>query len=102
MSDNSTTRIGLEIHRTEPSTKIIKQYGMRYPDGTVKWGEEDSGYGNVDFKKLAFRDPSHRHSWEARLKERAAKANLDLSHYTEQHQPITRQVVVAILDIEEV
>lgn len=101
MSDTSTTQLGLEIHRTEPSTTIIKQYGMRYPDGSVKWGEEDSGYGNVNFKKLALRDQNHRYSWDARLKERAAKANLDLDTYTAQHQPVFRQVVVAILDIEE-
>lgn len=101
MSNKDTTQVGLEIHRTEPSTTIVKQYGMRYPDGTVKWDDEDKdGYGNVNFKKLAYRDPNHRHSWDARLKERAIKANLELSYYTEQHQPVTRQVVVAILDIE--
>jgi hypothetical protein len=102
MSDKNTTQVALEIHRTESSTTIVKQYGMRYPDGTVKWGDEDrDGYGGVNFKRLAERDPNHEHSWNSRLKERAAKANLELSYYTEQHQPVTRQVVVAILDIEE-
>lgn len=102
MTAKDTTQIVLSVHRTEPSTRIVKQYGMRYPDGTVKWGTEDTGYGTVDFKALAHLDMNTRSAWDYRLKERAERANVNLHIYTDQHQPVTRQVVVAILEIEEV
>jgi hypothetical protein len=105
-SDSSTDATTLSIPTYTQHTIVEAQYGMRFPDGTIKWTLIDNGAKstNIYFHDLV--DPSpHSYSppnWEKYLQRKAEAASVDLHDYTAQHQLIKRTIVIAVTTAEEV
>jgi hypothetical protein len=105
MGKTKTTEMTLAVNDEGASHHIVKQYGMRYPDGTVKWDKDrgDLGFDGYDmwFQHIAENTSSSRSHWEDRLRPRAAKTNVDPEQYALGHTALTRQVIVVITETEE-
>lgn len=81
-------------------TEIYTQFGMRYPDGTIKWGYEHESYdGTLRFENLSTEATAQ--TWRSRLERRAAAANIQISEYMEGHELLQRTVVVAVTKAED-
>jgi hypothetical protein len=102
MSTDTSTDMTLKVHDYQPATDVITQYGMRYPDGTIKWGQSDSSLNPVVFKHLQQGATNAVRRWEESLAKRAKDASLDLEEYSGQHMLVKRTVVVAVTVNEEV
>ena len=77
------------------------QFGMRYPDGTIKWGYDHEAYGGSTFFE-GLDEGERAGAWRKRLERRAAAASIQFSEYLEGHQLIKRTVIVAVTGFEEV
>ena len=94
--------VSIDLPDNEPLTKTFTQYGMRYPDGRVRWVKDHPiGSTPVDFQQLSERHPQTLAIWDAHLQQRAAAANIQLSEYREGHELIKRTIIVAVTDAEE-
>lgn len=103
MSTNtSTTNVTIAVDDHGTDTTVLTQYGMRYPDGTVKWGNDGSSIGAIDFGQLRAGHDDPVSAWGRRLRERATVASLDVKTYADQHQLLKRTIVVAVTAPEEV
>lgn len=102
MQMNPTATVKIQLPDKETLTKTFTQYGMRYPDGEVRWVKDHPvGSTPVDFELLHERHPSSLHVWDAHLQQRAAAANINLSEYREGHEALKRTVIVVVTDAEE-
>lgn len=99
---NKTTEIKLDVDTIEPSTTLVPQVGMRYPDGSIRWGTDGRVGVGVSFPRLAANIGSEIRIWESDLADRAKSASVDLETYKAQHRLVKRTVVVAILEVEDV
>jgi hypothetical protein len=98
----STTDLTIAVQDYGTDTHIAKQYGMRYPDGTIRWVADKihaSDYG-LDFKSIALGVDNADKHWKDRLKKRAAMAQIDPAEYADNHLPLTRTVIVVITEAE--
>lgn len=101
LNDGTTTNITLAVKDRGTDTSILKQYGMRYPDGTVRWGEDKihpQDY-SMGFDSIAKNAEVLEH-WHDRLRKRAAAAQIDPEDYVDSHIPLTRTVIVVITEAE--
>lgn len=101
MSKPSSTSINIPDATTADVAQRT-QYGMRHPDGSVKWETlSASAIGHHDGIKItdivagAYRADS---IWARELKARAEKANVNLYDYSNQHKIVTRTVVLAVAE----
>lgn len=98
----STTDLTIAVQDYGTDTHIVKQYGMRYPDGTVRWGQDKilaSDYG-LDFRDIDRQQNNAHEHWRQRLQSRAKTAQIDPIEYATSHQPLTRTVIVVITEAE--
>lgn len=106
MSKDKTTALTLDVNDEGASHHIVKQHGMRYPDGTVRWDKDrgDLGFDGYDmwFQNIAEDANNSRSHWKDRLRQRAAKAKVDPEQYALGHTALTRNVIVVITEAEEV
>lgn len=93
----SEAMIKLELQIPEDSAGVInvEQFGMRYPDGTIKWVVDEEMQRTVSFKGLSEGDPTFSYRWEQALKSRATQAKMDVAQYAAAHQPVKRNIIVA-------
>lgn len=98
----STTDFNVAIKDHGTTTEMMTQYGMRYPDGTVKWGTETESGQTVQFAWIENPGNNHTFVWNGWLADRAKKARVDEKEYRAQHQRLKRTVIVAITEAEEV
>jgi hypothetical protein len=102
MSHDTTTEMLFKVHDYNPDTTVITQYGMRYPDGSVKWGQDGSTLNPLYFKSIHDGHASQTRIWKEALAKRATDANVELEAYTAGHTIIKRTVIVAITGSEDV
>lgn len=99
----SSSEMLLRIDDYKPSTEVITQHGMIYPDGTVRWGQDVKATLNpVVFRHLHEGNAKAVRLWEEALVRKASDASLDLEDYRGQFTPVKRTVIVAVTNTEEV
>jgi hypothetical protein len=105
-SDTSTDPTTLSIPTYQQHTIVEAQYGMRFPDGTIRWTLIDNGAKstNIYFHELVDPKPNSYTpgNWEKHLIRKAEAASVDLAEYTAQHQLVKRTIVIAVTKTEEV
>lgn len=95
----SMMKLEVDVPKDASGTVTVVQYGMRYPDGTHKWGSDGDNQGNVWFKSLS--EGKLLQHWESLLKRRATAARLDPVEYASNHIPVKRTIIVAAGEPEE-
>lgn len=101
-TNDTTTPLTIKVPDYKPDTSMVTQYGMRYPDGTVKWTDDGASHNSVNFERLHNGNGSTAMQWADRLGNRARNANVDVEEYVAQHQPLKRTVIVVTTVSEEV
>lgn len=94
----SNTALTIQIVDENVSIETHSMYGMRYPDGTVRWVNDQQ----VSFERLAEGDPAHSDRWENHMRSRAHNASINFPEYKAGHQLIKRTITVAVTAPEEV
>lgn len=95
----------IEISDVGPSQHVATQYGMRYPNGAVRWtktvvhGGQTIVFGGLREECQRYHDVEY---WNRDLKVRAADAMVDEGEYRAAHQLIKRTVIVVTTEAEEV
>ena len=104
---NENNQFTIEIPEDEAYVKSHEQYGMTYPDGSVKWSQEEGysptgGKVTTHFHLLAEMNSNGdyaRQMWIQVLRTRAEKANLPVPEYRDQHQLVKRTIVIAVTEL---
>lgn len=102
MSNDTTTEMLFKVHDYKQDTTVITQYGMRYPDGKIKWGQEGSTLNPLYFKSIHDGHSQQVRVWNEALEKRAKEASVELESYAAGHRILKRTVIVAITGSEEV
>ena len=102
MKKDSTTNVTLAVKDYGNDTSILKQYGMRYPDGTVRWGADNINPQDysMSFESVAKNTSKALEHWHDRLRKRAATAQVDPEDYVDNHIPLIRTVIIVITEAE--
>lgn len=117
MSTDSKATYALTIPVSIHNQQIINetQYGMKFPDGTIRWGMLDPNIG--DYHAVAFKDIAAAErgisvgsagasysvqNWATYLKKQATAANISVEDYAEMHTLVKRTLVLAATAAEEV
>lgn len=79
---------------------VSTQFGMCYPDGTIRWGSDNS----IAFHKLVEGNTTTATTadWRSILRRRGTAASVDLEEYIAAHQLIKRTIVWAVTEAEDV
>lgn len=101
MSENTTTDLTIKVPDDGVTTKTFQQFGMRYPDGTIKW-VSDPDVRSFSFKGLADGDKWDIEKWQDALRRRANEAKINHIEYAAGHQLIKRTAILAVTEHEEV
>lgn len=94
-------RVGFDIEDENPKIETLHQYGMTYPDGTIRW-DHDPGGRTVNFRKLAAGSTTEDEDWGKLLEARAKAAAIPLADYEQAHQMIRRTITIAVTVPEDV
>lgn len=98
MAQSSVT---ITIENEDPRVEVLQEYGMRYPDGSVKWSGDTANF-SVSFRGLAEGNRHQAEQWSKTLESRAAASKIDLASYTAAHQLIKRSIIAAVTAPEDV
>lgn len=102
MTENTTTDLLVKVPDYDVTTQTFQQFGMRYPDGTIKWvSAATPNYEHVDFKKLSDGDATHAARWNTAVQQRAEKAMISHIEYAAGHQLVKRTAIVAVTEVQE-
>lgn len=82
------------------ATEIVNQYGMRYPDGKIRWTSD--GQFGYSFQQIAEGNDTALRGWEGFLTKAARQANIDPQGYIESHVPVKRTVILVTTAPEEI
>lgn len=93
--------VTLNIENEEPKVSSYQQYGMRYPDGSVRWDHDGANYP-VQFKQLQAGDTHTAVNWRKSLESRAATARIEMEAFAAGHQPIRRTITLAVTEPEDI
>ena len=105
MSERRTIDFTTRITAYGDESKLHHQYGMRYPDGTIRWDKDGDG---IEFWRLTSDNESsaerdrYVNKWAETLERRANNARIDVETYTNGHTLIKRFIMVAVTIFEEV
>ena len=94
----ASSTFATEIPGEDPLVHSEHEYGMRYPDGTVRWGRDSA---NLGFRSIATNDTTREHYNNA-LRQRANQARVDPEAYIAGHQPIRRTITLAVTEPEDI
>lgn len=92
--------ITIRIANEDPRVDVHHEYGMRYPDGTIKWRGDTDNYSTL-FGALAEGNAHQAEQWRKTLESRANAAKIDLHAYTAAHQLIRRSITIAVTAPED-
>lgn len=97
MAQDSMMKLEVNVPVMADGVVSVPQFGMRYPDGSVKWGSAVVSTVDLPFSKLADGDTydwSTADKWDKHLDSCAGYAKLDVDAYKAGHQLIRRTVIV--------
>lgn len=101
--DKTTTSThSMQLPDYKAQNKVVTQFGMRYPDGTIKW-DSDALYDGaplVQFRLLAEEAHTACTRWDDLLNSRSQKALVDRAEYEAGHQLIKRSIMWAVTEAE--
>lgn len=101
MDKNTTQAVKVSVPNYGTLTTALPQFGMRYPDGTIRWVDDPNCYG-ITFKDLADDNYMAVEKWQDTVHRRAIEAKVNHTEYAAGHQLIKRTVIVAVTEFEEV
>ena len=93
--------IAVTLDNDVPETSTATQFGMRYPDGSVKWTHDHDAY-SIWFEEIANGRSSALEDWNKRLDRRAQEAMIDPESYADGHTLLKRSIIVVTTKAEEV
>ena len=88
---------GAYFQTNEAEVITAKIYGVRYPDGTIRW----DGNGSKTCEQAATSDVGKAH-WVNVLHQKAKELHLDPETYADSHALVSRTVIIAAAAAEEV
>lgn len=100
----SSSDMTIKIDSEEQSIDQHTMYGMRYPNGEIRWvfDAHTNRMHEVRFAGLAASEFRDRQEWDELLTLRAQAAQLNMAEYKAQHQLVKRTVIVSITTPEDV
>ena len=98
---SSPGTIAVTLDNDVPETSTVTQFGMLYPDGSVKWAYDHDAY-SIGFEDIANGRISILEDWNKRLDRRAREAMIDPETYADGHTLLRRSIIVVTTKAEEV
>jgi hypothetical protein len=102
MSSSASTSIAIP-DALHPHAHTETQHGMKFPDGTITWGDSrNSQYGPVNFTGLFNGNKYDVANWASRMRSLANNARIELEKYEAMHSFVKRTIILAVTGTEDV